>query len=271
MAGSTLQQLTESAQKSKPVLKKRAPPLHPPPPKRRFEKRQTVTFDEDARREYLTGFSKRKQQRKQHAHDAKQAKIREEIRQSRRDAALARKEQAAENVRAERRALGLLSDDEADDEEARMQEEHDFENDERRAHVTVQELDVDDWAAPAPKPAPREQLPPSSRRAARREAREEPGKPKKPSYTRPSGSLTSILEPEVANATHTFATETAAPTPAKREHHYLSAAERAEERHRQRERNHQQAEIRRAANRARAKSGAGARKKVSTTGKRRKE
>lgn len=268
MAGSTLQDLTESAQKHKPVLKKKSQPFRHSAPKKRFEKRQTVTFDEDARREYLTGFSKRKQKRKQQAHDAKQARIRDEIRQSRKDAAEARKEQAAENVRAERRALGLLSDEE-EEEEKMMHEEHDFENDERRAHVTVQEFDVDaDWSTPSTARTQKEQLPPSSRRAARKEAQKDPPKEKKPTSTRPSGSLTSILEPDVVNASHFVPMEeTQQVAPAKRAKTYMSAAERSQERKRQRERNHQQAEVRREANRARAKSGV--RKKISATGKRR--
>lgn len=260
--------LTESAQKNKPVLKKKPTPVRRPAPRRRPEKRQTVEFDEGARHEFLTGFSKRKQQRKQAAHENRQARIREELKDSRRAATEARREQAAENVRAERRAYGLLSDDEEEAEP--MHAEHDFENEERRAHVTVQEFDVDaDWHAPPP-PKVTEQLPPSSRRAARKEAAVAPKKPKAaPNPKRPSGSLTAILEPDVVNAAHYLPIEEAPkPAPAKREHTYLSAAERMQERKVQRERNHKQAELRRESNRARAKSGP--KKKISTTGQRRK-
>lgn len=274
MAGSTLQALTESAQKNQPALKKRTNKPHPTRPRYRVEKKQKLAFDENARREFLTGFSKRKQQRKQRAHDKLQARIRDEIRTSRRDAAQARKEQAAENVRAERQALGLLSDDDKDQEEAPMHTEHDFENEERRAHVTVQEFDMDtDWSAPTPNKI--EELPPSSHRATKKEAAPEPPagiskKKSKPLASRPSGTLTSILEPDVADPNRYLPMEEEPrPAPTKRAPTYTSAAERAQERKHQRERNHKLAELRREENRTRAKSGTGARKKVSTTGKRR--
>ncbi|WFD00305.1 hypothetical protein MYAM1_003053 [Malassezia yamatoensis] len=273
----TLQDLTESSQKSKPSFKKR--PTVNRPTVRRFGKgkREEVAFDEDARREYLTGFSRRKQQRKQHAEEVRQSRIREEIKQSRRDAAQARKEQAAENVRAERRALGLLSDDDEADEpqpDSALHEEHDFEDEERHAHVTVQEFDADDdWntsarPATASKPSPQQHkvsLPKDS--AAKKES-----KPKKAKQipTQPFGSLTSILEPEVVQAKYSIPIEEAQPQArVKKDFHYMSSAERAQERKHQRERNHQQAEIRREANRTRIKAGT-PRKKISATGKKRK-
>ncbi|WFD44194.1 hypothetical protein MPSI1_002860 [Malassezia psittaci] len=272
----TLQDLTESSQKSKPLPKKR-PTVNRRSPRRYGKgKREEVAFDEDARREYLTGFSKRKQQRKQHAEEVRQARIREEIKQSRRDAAQARKEQAAENVRAERRALGLLSDDDDDEPQpdSALHEEHDFEDEERLAHVTVQEFGADDdwnsFAGPATvsEPLPQRRKvspprdPPTKKDSKAKKAKQIP--------KQPFGSLTSILEPEVVQANYSIPIEEAQPQArVKKDFHYMSSAERAQERKRQRERNHEQAEIRREANRTRIKSGA-PRKKISATGKKRK-
>ncbi|WFD32525.1 hypothetical protein MSPP1_003573 [Malassezia sp. CBS 17886] len=258
-----LHALTESAQRDKPAApdtrKKRAS-ARPPPRRRAPGKKATVAFDEDARREFLTGFSKRKQQRKLAAQQAQQAKIRDELRESRRAAADARKQLAAENVRAEQLAYGTIPDELGEDEaDEPLQEERDYETEERRAHVTVQELDLDgDWHAPpsgrragkdAPqRPAMAQDAP--TRRAAPRTA---PRAAARPTPTPPSGSLTAILEPDVAAAAQSrsvFPTTepSAAPTNAKRSHTYLSTAERNEEHKRQRARNHVRVERRRAEN-----------------------
>ncbi|KAL4400348.1 rRNA binding protein [Malassezia pachydermatis] len=262
-----LMALTESGQKGRTTKAKgKAKSTHGHVPRRRFEKKQTISFDEDARREYLTGFSKRKQQRKQAAHEFVQKKIREEIKKSRQAAAEARKQRAAENVRAERRAYGLDTDDEDEEEEeapAPMNEERDFENEERYAHVTIQEMGMDDWTTPAPFA---EVLPPSSRRAAKKEdAQPAPVASKKAKAesrrtnaisTVPSGSLTGILEPEVAQAAQSeqifSPTDVPEQPKTKRAHTYLSKAERQKERQKQREWNHAQAEKRRAENKVKA-------------------
>ena len=156
-----LESLTESAQpRATRPPKKRAAPTYTRPSRQK----QTVVFDEDARREYLTGFSKRKTQRRQAAHAHVQHLIRDEIRQARLAAAEARKRQAAENVRAEQLAYGAADDrapqdDDDDDDQEEM--ERDFESDEHRAHVTVQTLELDE---DAPRPA-RRGLPAGSVRA----------------------------------------------------------------------------------------------------------
>ncbi|WFD28663.1 Coronin-like protein crn1 [Malassezia nana] len=188
--------LTESAQKgSKKSSVGRSGKAYKPRIRARKGKGETLSFDEEARREYLTGFSKRKQQRKQAAHELVQRKIREEIRQTRLAAAEARRRQAAENVRAERIAMGL--EDEDEDERVPTYEERHFETDERRAHVTVQELDLDDFGAPAPKSEVR---PPSSIRAGKMAAAVAQKTQKQAAPAQPSGSLTAILEPEVTQA-----------------------------------------------------------------------
>ena len=117
-----LESLTESAQpRATRPPKKRAAPTYTRPSRQK----QTVVFDEDARREYLTGFSKRKTQRRQAAHAHVQHLIRDEIRQARLAAAEARKRQAAENVRAEQLAYGAADDrapqDDDDDDQEEME------------------------------------------------------------------------------------------------------------------------------------------------------
>jgi len=236
-----LESLTESAQpRATRPPKKRAAPTYTRPSRQK----QTVVFDEDARREYLTGFSKRKTQRRQAAHAHVQHLIRDEIRQARLAAADARKRQAAENVRAEQLAYGAADDrapqDDDDDDDKQEEIERDFESDEHRAHVTVQTLARDE---DAPRPAPRAAAP-------------TPPPPRKttapPTAAAPSGSLTGILEPDVAHAAmsdHVFPT-VAARTERERPTTYTSKAERMQERQRQRARHHAQAEKRRAQQRA---------------------
>lgn len=252
-----LESLTESAQpRATRPAKKRAAPTYARP----SSQKQTVVFDEDARREYLTGFSKRKTQRRQAAHAHVQRLIRDEIRQARLAAAEARKRQAAENVRAEQLAYGAADDSapqDDDDDDKREEIERDFESDEHRAHVTVQTLELDE---DAPRPAP----------PAARAPPPPPPPPRKttapPTAAAPSGSLTGILEPDVAHAAmsdHVFPT-VAARTERERPTTYTSKAERMQERQRQRARHHAQAEKRRAQQRAQP-----AAKKTKTTKPRR--
>ena len=251
-----LESLTESAQpRATRPPKKRAAPTYTRPSRQK----QTVVFDEDARREYLTGFSKRKTQRRQAAHAHVQRLIRDEIRQARLAAAEARKRQAAENVRAEQLAYGAADDsapqDDDDDDDKQEEIERDFESDEHRAHVTVQTLDLDE-DAPLPKPRATSPPKPQTPRTT----------PAPPTVAAPSGSLTGILEPDVAHAAmsdHVFPT-VAARTERERPTTYTSKAERMQERQRQRARHHAQAEKRRAQQRAQHTS-----KKTKTTKPRR--
>lgn len=243
-----LQALTESAQKGSKRSALRTANGPKGGVRARRGKRETLSFDEDARRDFLTGFSKRKQQRKQAAHEFVQKKIREEIRNSRLAAAEARRRQAEENVRAERLAFGLGDEDE-DDEEQPTYEERDFETDERRAHVTVQELNLDDLDAP---PVAVESLPPSLRRVSKKQDAPPAKKTKAPRAQAPavpSGSLTAILEPAVAQAAQEetmFEVLDQSETSGKpKKQYYLSKAEREKERRKQREWNHTQAEKRR--------------------------
>lgn len=246
-----LQAYTESAQRR---LGPKKQPKKEPVRKHHAGKKTKLSFDDAARHEYLTGFSKRKQARKQAAHDFVQAKIREEIRESRRAARDARKERAAENVAAEKAYYAQDGDDYDEEDEqgapvadvAPLSKEHEFEGDDRRARVTVQSFDVDDAPAAIEPSVPA----PKKEKAA-------PQKRKKKSVPPPqSGSLTGILEPDVASAAQSGQLfdddEVVRPAPKKEKFTYTTAAERAAERMRIRRRNHEQAEKRRAENRTRA-------------------
>lgn len=254
-----LQSLTESALKAQPKRQaQRGKTKRVPNYQRPSGKKQTIKFDEDARREYLTGFSKRKTQRKQAAHNHVQQLIREEIRNSRLAAAQARKERAAENVRAERIAYGLESEgedyedqDEESANETDIKDEREFETDEQRAHVTVEALDMDDIVQPfLNKPST---LPKKVK--ATKAATVPTSAPAQHNPRVPSGSLTGILEPEVAHAAMSDeifhnTPMNSAPDKSSKKVSYMSKAERKEERQKQRAWNHAQAEMRRAENRS---------------------
>ena len=256
---------TESAQRGrKPARDAKGGKARRGAPPRRVPRgqKETGSFDDAARRELLTGFSKRKQQRKQAAHDFVQAKIREEIRATRQAAREARKERAAENVAAERAFYGHDDQDVDDDAEASAEPVHvepldrqqQYESDDRQAHVSVQALDLDEPFAESFSKPVRSAAP--ERKASKRKAAPAPARAPKV----PSGSLTGILEPEVASAAQSevlFDEDAApAPPPSKKERHftYTTAAERAQERERQRRKNHMHAERRRAENKARAQA-----------------
>ncbi|WFD36726.1 hypothetical protein MCUN1_003613 [Malassezia cuniculi] len=258
-----LQAYTESAQKSlRPKREQRKEHAR----KIKAGKKIKLEFDDAARHEYLTGFSKRKQARKQAAHDFVQAKIREELRESRRAAREARKEKAAENVAAEK-AFYARDDDDDDDEDdddgeqapiadvAPLSTEHEFETDDRRALVTVQSFDMDD-PMPVVEAAPTKEktktVPKSAKETAKRAV-----PTTKTKLSAPSGSLTGILEPEVALAAQSGQLfdddDIPKEAPTKKEKFtYTTAAERAAERQRIRRKNHKHAEKRRAENKARA-------------------
>lgn len=61
---------------AKPRIRKTAPP--PPKKRKTVHAIEEITFDKDARAEYLTGFRKRKQARIKHAQEIAEQKAREE-------------------------------------------------------------------------------------------------------------------------------------------------------------------------------------------------
>ncbi|KAK0545499.1 hypothetical protein OC845_005067 [Tilletia horrida] len=108
--------------------------------------KEALTFDDDARRDYLTGFQKRKTERKEAARKIIEERKKKEAKDARNAAREARKERAAENVKAERTALGLEDEDDDDDEEDEEEpsEAAEFESEEQHAVVTVETFDPDD-------------------------------------------------------------------------------------------------------------------------------
>ncbi|GAC97795.1 hypothetical protein PHSY_005382 [Pseudozyma hubeiensis SY62] len=164
-----------------------------------------LVFDDKARAEYLTGFRKRKQERKQAGRDYLAKKAKEEQLVARKELRDARKEKAAENVREQRKAFGLEAEGESDldaaadsDDDQQLDgedavpqiQEEEYDSDEHHTHVVVESFDPEQEAfekatAVASSSAPRkpkpngasptapssvEALPPSSRRVNKAKA-----------------------------------------------------------------------------------------------------
>ncbi|EST08256.2 Nucleolar protein 12 [Kalmanozyma brasiliensis GHG001] len=164
-----------------------------------------LVFDDKARAEYLTGFRKRKQERKQAGRDYLAKKAKEEQLVARKELRDARKEKAAENVREQRKAFGLEAEGESDldgaagsddgeleDDAAPQIQEEEYDSDEHHTHVVVEAFDPEQeafdkavastsTASPARKPKVNgasstaaspgvETLPPSSRRVNKAKA-----------------------------------------------------------------------------------------------------
>lgn len=162
-----------------------------PPPMRRGKKEAEIKFDEDARRDFLTGFRKRKQARIEKGRDKAKQREKDERKLMRTQAREERKKQAAENVKAERIAYGAVA---SDDEEGEGDEEEEEDEEEQRQSaynselhhttVTIEEFDPNaDLDAPTKPIAPVvkkkakqersvEALPPSSRRAAKKKQKD---------------------------------------------------------------------------------------------------
>ncbi|KAK9895746.1 hypothetical protein P389DRAFT_195878 [Cystobasidium minutum MCA 4210] len=104
-----------------------------------------VLFDDDARREFLTGFSKRKQEKKEAARLRAIAREKEEAKQLRQQLRDTRKKQAQENVEAATQFYGgapldpkaLMGDNESEPEEPQEQE---YSGDEIVSHVIIEDF-----------------------------------------------------------------------------------------------------------------------------------
>ncbi|KAH7888608.1 nucleolar protein 12-domain-containing protein [Phlebopus sp. FC_14] len=114
--------------------------------KKRAKKDQIkeIVFDEDARREFLTGFHKRKVAKKEAAKKTAQLRERQERLESRREQRRALAERAARNAAEVEKAYGAVIDDKndewgriSDDSEKEIEEE--YEGEEQLATVTVVE------------------------------------------------------------------------------------------------------------------------------------
>lgn len=154
-------------------------------PIRRKRAAEPILFDEENRREFLTGFRKRKQARIETGRKKALEREKEERRRSRAETRKARQEQAAENVRMEKIAYGN-GDDDDDDQDDQEQSENDqrektpsaYETEEHHTTVTVQEWNPEEEEEDAGRLAKekaaarmkklQDSLPPSSRRAAKK-------------------------------------------------------------------------------------------------------
>ncbi|KAJ9475619.1 Ribosomal RNA-processing protein 17 [Pseudozyma hubeiensis] len=120
-----------------------------------------LVFDDKARAEYLTGFRKRKQERKQAGRDYLAKKAKEEQLVARKELRDARKEKAAENVREQRKAFGLEAEGESDldaavdsDDDQQLDGEdavpqiqgEEYDSDEHHTHVVVESFDPEQEA-----------------------------------------------------------------------------------------------------------------------------
>lgn len=170
MSDAGLLAYTESAQKaakrsskrhdSKPVKStyKHPAPVAPVKYNARRSKEAKLEFDDAKRSNYLTGFEKRKQQRRAKARRELEAQSKEALRAQRRQARELRRERARENIEAERlhfgdRYEGGLGDEETD--EGQDDDEEDGEERARRIDPILQHFDtgdhlttvamVDDW------------------------------------------------------------------------------------------------------------------------------
>lgn len=164
-----------------------------------------LVFDDKARAEYLTGFRKRKQERKQAGRDYLAKKAKEEQLATRKELREARKQKAAENVREQRKAFGLEAEGESDldgaaglDDDQEIDEDdedavppiqqQEYDSDQHHTHVVVESFDPEQEAfekataaastpakpkangASATAPSKVEVLPPSSRRVNKAKA-----------------------------------------------------------------------------------------------------
>lgn len=109
----------------------------------RQEQIKEVVFDDDARREFLTGFHKRKLQRTEEKRKKAQERDKQQRLEARREGRKALAEQAKKNAAAVEQALGavLAFDDEADEsgDNGARDDAMEFEDEEQLATVTVVE------------------------------------------------------------------------------------------------------------------------------------
>ncbi|EGO00001.1 hypothetical protein SERLA73DRAFT_180357 [Serpula lacrymans var. lacrymans S7.3] len=116
----------------------------------RKEQIKEVLFDEDARREFLTGFHKRKLAKKEEAKQKAQAREKQERLETRRERRRMLAERAVQNAAEVERAYGAIIDDGDDDtgewsglehdaDGKDMEKEEEYEGEEQFATVTVVE------------------------------------------------------------------------------------------------------------------------------------
>ncbi|KAL2122315.1 hypothetical protein VTJ04DRAFT_2770 [Mycothermus thermophilus] len=148
---------------AKPRIRKTAPP--PPKKRKTVHAIEEITFDPKARTEYLTGFHKRKQERKKRAQEIAEKKAREMRIEMRRQIREERKQQVEEHVQAITKILreaeyagteqngadgtdsdeewGGLSDQEEQVPEAPIDVEEEYIDEDKYTTVTVEAVSVD--------------------------------------------------------------------------------------------------------------------------------
>ncbi|KAK0665516.1 putative ribosomal RNA-processing protein [Cercophora samala] len=143
-------------------IQPRARKTAPPPPKKRKVQHavEEVTFDRTAREEYLTGFHKRKLERKKHAQQIAEQKAREERIETRKQIREERKQALEEHVQTiqqilrEAEAAGTNTAKDGDDDEwdglsddevveAPIDMEEEYIDEDRYTTVTVEAVSVD--------------------------------------------------------------------------------------------------------------------------------
>jgi ribosomal RNA-processing protein 17 len=113
-------------------------------PKRLRQPEITVGFDPKARKEYLTGFHKRKVERKQKADDKRKERERLQRIEDRASAREARKELIEERVAASRELQRQEEDEEEEEEVEEEEKELEFKSKETRSVVKIEAIQLDD-------------------------------------------------------------------------------------------------------------------------------
>ncbi|KAF9012425.1 nucleolar protein 12-domain-containing protein [Cyathus striatus] len=113
--------------------------------KAKREQIKEILFDEDARRDFLTGFHKRKVARTEAAREKAKEREKLEHQEARREQRRALRERAKENAAIVEKAYGALSDDDDDEwpgidiDKETQERDEEYENEEIVATVTVVE------------------------------------------------------------------------------------------------------------------------------------
>ncbi|KAK3297457.1 nucleolar protein 12-domain-containing protein [Chaetomium fimeti] len=144
---------------AKPRIRKTAPP--PPKKRKTTHAIEEITFDKDARSEYLTGFHKRKQARIKHAQEVAEEKAREERIEMRKQIREDRKQAVEDHVQAINKILreaqhagtGDLEQNDSGDEwgglsdtdvpEAPIDLEEEYIDEDKYTTVTVEAVSID--------------------------------------------------------------------------------------------------------------------------------
>ncbi|KAF7321669.1 hypothetical protein MKEN_00688300 [Mycena kentingensis (nom. inval.)] len=156
--------------------------------KKRAKKAQIneIVFDEDARREFLTGFHKRKVAKADAARKKAAERERQERLETRREQRRELRQRAIENAAAVEKAYGAQDDGEDEEEWAGVPDklEEEYEDEELLATVVVEDFDADTLvhgSAETRPPLQRDSVAPVTREREQKQIKKKP-KPKKIRY-----------------------------------------------------------------------------------------